>query len=440
MIIYSVTKQHLASPKPDFYELRLDLRNYSKFKIPKFFYHNPSIITLRDLCEGGRYSGAIDQKLDFFVKLLEETNFYIDVELTHLPSLLKKLKNKVLLRRTIISVHDPSTFDLSNVKNIIQFVGSSLAPSVSEYIENCFFLKLALRIDTFSQLHAVTELLSTLKMPYTLISSGKLSLISRILYQHLGSVATYYGRQGALTAQNQITQHDVQMFNLVHIDAEARIGGVVGGSQVKNSLGLDFYNTYFRLHRKNAVYLPFAIEDCADFIEFIKKTSLPLLGFSITMPFKEEITKHIQTADPMINLWLPRTGQTFNTDANALIEAFKLLNITLQTHILLLGNGAMARLVRQLLPNNRFLGDGQDNTKFTADVCLINATPLGHRGEDVLVHYQLPPFNKVIDLPYTNSDTKLIAYCKKHNIIYIDGKTFWKMQAKVQLQLFLGEL
>jgi len=419
MIIFSVSKPHLTSPRPDFYELRLDLRRLWH-KIPKFFFNHPTIITLRDECEGGNYGGSIAQKLDLFAKLLEETSLYIDIELTHLLKLIDKLNNKALLQKSVVSVHDLAEFDLARARTVIQR---------AEAVTNCFFLKFVFCIDTFAQLHAVVGLLCNIKVPYALLSTGKLSLITRILYLHLGGVATYYGKKGEITAPNQIDQLDVRTYNLVHINRETRIGGVVGGNQVKHSLGIDFYNTYFRLHRINAVYLPFAIEDCTDFVYFVKNSQLPFFGFSVTMPFKQEITKYINTTDHMINLWLPGSGKTFNTDIHALLYAFRHLNITPQTRIVLLGRGAMAQLVRQLLP--------EKPAETTNDVCLINATPLGHNGEDVFEYFQIPPFNTAIDLPYAQADTKLVAYCKELGLKYIDGKTFWRIQAKEQLKWFL---
>jgi len=419
MIIFSVSKPHFTSLRPDFYELRLDLRRAWN-RIPMFFFNHPTIITLRDRKEGGNYSGSIAEKLDLYIRLLEETSLYVDIELTHLPKLIEKLNNKALLQKSVVSVHDLAEFDFARAKTIIQR---------AEAVTNCFFLKFVFCIDTFAQLRAVVGLLSALKVPYVLLSAGKLSLITRILYSHLGGVATYYGKKGELTAPNQIDQLDVRTYNLVHINRETRIGGVVGGNQVKHSLGIDFYNRYFRLHRINAVYLPFAIDDCADFVYFVTNSQLPFFGFSVTMPFKQVITKYINTTDHIINLWLPCSGKTFNTDIHALLYAFRRLNITPQTRIVLLGRGAMAQLVRQLLP--------EIPAETTNDVCLINATPLGHNGEDVFDHFQIPPFNTAIDLPYAQADTKLVVYCKELGLKYIDGKTFWRIQAKEQLKWFL---
>ena len=47
---------------------------------------------------------------------------------------------------------------------------------------------------------------------------------------------------------------------------------------------------------------------------------------------------------------------------------------------------------------------------------------------------------KVVDLPYTQKNTLLINRCIENKMDYIDGKYFWKLQAKIQQQKFIAAI
>ena len=61
-----------------------------------------------------------------------------------------------------------------------------------------------------------------------------------------------------------------------------------------------------------------------------------------------------------------------------------------------------------------------------------------------LLHFQnklrIKSFEKIIDLPYKEKNTLLIKHCIENEIDYVDGKMFWKWQAKSQLKKFLNEI
>jgi len=436
MIILSLTSPPLKTTiSPHLYELRLDLTS-TPYHIPDFFYHHPTIITLRDSSQGGHFTGDIHQKLAFLTSLLDIKNFYIDIEFTHFHSLSKYITHKNHYKKIIFSIHDTSPFDLQRAINHIK---------QTKIITDCFFTKYVFQIDTYTQLLDIVGAVSDCHINHTLLSSGKLSLITRTLYAHLHSKVTYCCLPDCPTAPNQITTDAIATYNIKNITPETQVGGIIGNSQITHSLGIPFYNKYFADHRINAVYLPFVTDDCEDLIHFIKNSKISFYGFSITSPHKETMTKHISTDKPMINLWLPPSDHTDLTDTIALKIAFRKLNITTQTVIHIAGSGAIASIIPTLLPKNEIhylpkiprytIPTLYDSHK--PDVCVINATPLGQNGENLLIYYHIPTFHKVIDLAYTVGDTPLIRYCKIGNLPYVDGHTFWIWQAKPQLEAFL---
>ena len=431
---------------PDFYELRLDLRK-DCFSIPDFFLNKKAIITIRDRAEGGKYIGNIDTKITFLQKILDETNLFIDIELANKDLLLNNISPHQK-KRVIISVHDFSPKLKLSANYLLN--------------KSCFFYKFVINNNSISEFFEVYHYLNSLNIDYTLISIGYTSLLSRILYQHLGFKATYFGKKGHQTALNQMTERDVIRYDLINISPKTAIGGIIGSEQILNSLGLSFYNKYFQDNNINAVYLPIVIEkargdDLKLLVELVKSSSFFCFGFSITMPFKKEIGKWEVNTSPTsahslqggqdinrsYNLWIPNDNKSYLTDEDAFIEAFKKLHITKETKILLLGIGAMAKTVLKLLPENTiYIITRHSLTAFVEWVgegifCLINTTPLGTNGEDIREIYPNLKFHKVIDLPYSTEKTKLALYCQENNIPIVDGKQFWKLQAKKQLELFI---
>ena len=54
-------------------------------------------------------------------------------------------------------------------------------------------------------------------------------------------------------------------------------------------------NAAFRRERVNSVYLPLQTTNLNDLLTLIRE--IPLSGLSVTMPFKQEILKHLQKTD-----------------------------------------------------------------------------------------------------------------------------------------------
>ena len=395
------------------YELRLDLRK-NQFHIPRHFYNQKTIITLRDISEEGKYQGGINQKLDFYYHLLTTTSFYLDIEIKHLDIFASKYYIKNFYNRIIASYH-----------------GSTL-PQISSPINDLFFYKFVIPIDTYSELFTLSSQLSN----FCLLSTGKTSLISRILYKSFNSKAVYFGKKGYETSKHQITDEDIIKYNLININPSTQIGGIIGGEQILYSLGLNFYNNYFQEKKINAVYLPFIIEDIDDFKNFVKMSGLLFYGFSITMPFKRKIFSDKQNIEPVnpINLWIPSKNETYLTDEYAFRKSFVELGITEKTNVFIIGKGAMANLAISLLANNNIkIVSSREDIIYNNETpsLLINASPRNDITPNKLFDY-------VLDLPYYNKKTKLIEYCIKNKIKYIDGHQFWKWQAEKQLNIFVA--
>ena len=285
---------------------------------------------------------------------------------------------------------------------------------------------------------------------------GRLGKLSRLLHKHLGASGTFIGLEDHSTAFGQITEAEVDFYHLQAIRANSKIGGIIGGEQVEHSLGLKFYYDYFRKNNLDAFYFPFVVNELPDFRQWLDSCRFKdkFYGFSITMPYKKSFIRKT------INLYIPNRDFYLNTDQEAFYKALDANFITLKDTILVVGSGAMAKTAlsvfkgfQNLTLTCRNISSGQILTeKFNCDFLkisqaknqsfdlLINCTALGMNGEDFIQETGICNFKKVIDLPYHEGDTKLIEFCKNHEIPFIDGKQFWQWQAKRQLEEFMKEI
>jgi len=474
---------------PDFYELRLDLAS-KHYYVPIFYYTRKTIITLRNSNEGGMFNGQKSEKIDFYIKILNETDFYIDIELDDILLLYEKIDIN-MRQRLIISIHESSN---NNIKlfNLVK---------ENHFIYDCFFYKIVIMNSSFLDYFALYNNLEQLGIKYTLLSSGSTLHFSRILYKQLGFTATYFGKKGFETSPGQLVEEDVLKFNILNLNNDTSIGGIIGGKQILSSLGLTFYNNYFQNNNKNAVYLPFIIDNTFELDFFLNKITskkqnvkekrlhnwdnFNFYGFSITMPYKEEITKLLKIDNKIINLWVPKLNKIYMTDEDAFIKSFIKLQISQKTIIIIIGSGAMAKTALKILSNNKIYMINRNtiskknivneqrcidennstfntyiskinqnidtnsscselNYKFkdTNNICIINTTPIGMNMENFLEVFPLSNFDKVIDLPYTysNKTTPLTQFCIDNNIPVVDGIEFWYYQAKQQLEIFLSQI
>ena len=454
--IQEKTKKYRS--KFELLEFRLDYKkNLQEFQ--ENIINSKTIITIRDISEGGELKIPFSEKIKYYKKVITNHNCRVDLELIHYK------KNSINPENLILSYHNFSeNLKVEKLQKIIKL--SNSIPSK--------FLKIAVNINSFSDLLKIQSLISKSKKLVIFAGMGKLGKISRILYQQIGSSATFVGLNDFPTARGQLTIKEAEKYNLQKTSKSTKIGGIVGGKQVEQSLGISFYNDYFRKNKINAIYLPFVVENLDDFWKWIYNSKLIFYGFSITMPFKKEIgdrRKEIgesgfvalrgDTQDKefsAVNLYLPKTNEFLNTDLIAFRKSFEYLQVKKYERILIYGSGGTAEtalVVFQEFPNIYISGRNEKagkklaskyNSEFIPQIKLseesfdliINCTPLGMDNEDFLKRTNLKLPAKFIDLPYTTKKTPLIQKCEEENIPFVNGKMFWKWQAEKQLEKFVN--
>jgi len=435
-----------AEEYPDYWkEFRLDYsQNLDLFPIE--IIDDKTIITIRSKTEGGINYFDPRNKVKFYKKMISQKNCLCDLEINEIDD---HNISTIPAPNLILSYHDFSeNCDSIALKKIVE--KSNLYSSA--------YLKIAVNVNKYSDLVRISEVTSLSQRPVIFAGMGKLGKLSRILFRHLGAEATFIGLSDNPTALGQLTTQEAKFYKLRSITKKTKIGGIIGGDQVERSLGLKYYNDLFKQKKLDAAYLPFVTNDFGDLWKWVYKTDINFFGFSITMPFKKMIGK-MQNI-PIANLFLPKSDEMLNTDYTAFQRSTKYLRIKQENEILVFGSGATAETALLVLENfnNVILSSRKEfagkelakkyerkfiQLQYLDDLkidLIINCTPIGMNGEDFINVTNIKKFKKVIDLPYQIVDTKLIEFCKKNEIPFVDGKQFWQWQAEKQQEEFLKEI
>jgi 3-dehydroquinate dehydratase / shikimate dehydrogenase len=239
------------------------------------------------------------------------------------------------------------------------------------------------------------------------------------------------------------------LYRADRLDRRTKVYGVIG-NPVAHSLSPLLHNTGFVKRGMNAVYLPFLVGDLRDFLDAIRP--LGIAGFSVTLPHKERILRHLDECDDLaarvgaVNTVVVKGGKLLgsNTDPSGILRPLaRRIRISRQ-RLLICGAGgaaraaavafseagaevcihsrrperaqALARAVGGEAITRRHIGE----TRF--DV-IINATPIGmhpHRDASPLKAAELS-CRLVFDLIYRPRRTKLLCLAASRGIQTICG-------------------
>src|SRR5262249_40710581 len=127
------------------------------------------------------------------------------------------------------------------------------------------------------------------------VPMGEVGLPARILALREGSALAYAPVENA-TAPGQVSLEDFKNLYRAHLASQrTAVYGVVG-DPIGHSLSPLMHNSAFAARKIDAIYLPFLVRDLHDFIENL--SAFGLRGFSVTIPHKQSIMKHLADCEP----------------------------------------------------------------------------------------------------------------------------------------------
>jgi 3-dehydroquinate dehydratase/shikimate dehydrogenase len=310
---------------------------------------------------------------------------------------------------------------------------------------------------------------------------GDMGIPSRILGAKFGAPFTYV----AFNAERRVAPGIPSLEELHHVydyerlNADTAVYGVVG-DPVAHSLSPLIHNSAFRALGVNAVYVPFRVprEELAIFLKDF--AILPVSGYSVTIPHKEEVADLAPAKDDPVT-WIraantlvsgPKGFTAYNTDYQAALDSM-LAHIgelnpqepaTLRHRsTLLLGAGGVARALAHLLHRNgakltitnRTYARAQELAEELgcviapwegrhAVLCdlVVNATSVGMHpnvDESPLHASFFKPGMVVFDTVYTPETTLLVKEARARGCHVLTGVDMFVRQAALQFRLFTGQ-
>lgn len=460
----------------DVVELRFDC--LARNEVRKALTNLPSIkkqylITFRPKNQGGMREFTIGEQLKFWERVFWalEPGFMIDIELD--PKLLNTINPEKTVR--IVSSHDftggPKKGPLVDWDLLSSLIGNNI--------------KIAVQADDITDSIPVWKLLEYARdetnkiIPIAMGEAGKWT---RILGMAHGAFMTYASlKTGNETAPGQISAEDlIDVYRVRELDEKTAVYGIIGGN-TSYSVSPFMHNAAFKKCNLNSVFVPLQVKNLDEFMRRMVKSKtreieLNFAGFSVTIPHKQAILKHLDSVDETarkigaVNTVKVENGKYygFNTDAYGFIEPLKNICGDLQNaRVAVFGAGGAARAciyalkeegadvsllardpqkadvlardfgipVQQLTTDNRQLTTGFD--------IIINATPLGTKGaaenETVADAEQLEGVKLVYDLVYNPGETRLIREAKAAGILTLGGLEMLVEQGANQFKIWSGQ-
>jgi 3-dehydroquinate dehydratase / shikimate dehydrogenase len=300
------------------------------------------------------------------------------------------------------------------------------------------------------------------------IPMGEVALPARMLAVREGSAFTYAPVENA-TAPGQVSLEEIKrVYRLDRLTRRTQIYGVIG-DPVAHSLSPVMQNAGFQARRLDAVYLPFLVRDLRDFVESIEP--LGIRGFSVTIPCKERILRHLHGCDPLaakigaVNTVVVRAGGKlygYNTDYVGVLRSLESRIPLRGSRVLILGAGGAARAVAFALAQSGAIpcvtarrperaralaraagGEAIARASVRREFfdAIVNATPVGmhpHIADSPLAAAELN-CRLVFDTIYRPRLTKLLRLAGQRKIETVSGVEMFVAQGTAQFEIWTGQ-
>ena len=297
------------------------------------------------------------------------------------------------------------------------------------------------------------------------VPMGEIGLPARVLALAHGS-ALAYAAVGEKTAPGQLTLDEMKnLYRADRLGRHTKVYGVIG-NPVSHSLSPLLHNTGFIARKLNAVYLPFLVKDLRDFLGAIKP--LNIAGFSVTLPWKERILRHLDDCDPLaakigaVNTVVVRhKGKLYgcNTDYVGVLRALERRVRLRGSRVLLYGAGGVARAVAFALAQGGAIvcvcsrrseqarqlaravgGEAVERRRLGREFfdAIVNCTPVGmhpHPGRSPLRADELN-CRLVFETVYRPMRTRLLQLAERRGIETVSGMEMFIAQGVAQWELW----
>lgn len=441
-------------------ELRLDwLRNDAeRRKLLKWlgkqkFRDATFLATCRRKLAGGELNGDIQAELFWLMEARRAGCAWCDVEVEterELPD--QSIREYAVPRHVMLSIHDfdrtPKLPTCVSCPPHGEVDAVKIASNAQTIADSVRLLHLAARSRCF-----------------VAVPMGEIGLPGRLLALREGS-ALAYAPIGPATAPGQVGLRELKQLYRAHLlTRKTEVYGVIG-DPIRHSLSPLMHNTGFVARKRDAVYLPFLVHDLKDFLGAIP--DFGVRGFSITIPHKENILRHLADCDRLAadigavnTVVVRRDGSLYglNTDYVGVLRALERKMNLPGSRVLVFGAGGSARAAAFALARagaqvficarrdsaakklaRAVEGDAIPRSALKSENfdAILNTTPVGmHPQEDASpLSAQELRCNLVMDLIYRPLETKLLRLARKKRIATVAGLDMFLAQGFAQWEIW----
>lgn len=451
-----------------FIELRLDfLSKAVDFKRLSPHKHCPWMATFRRVTEGGRHPCKEDERIAILRQAIVSGLFeWVDLE-TDIADSVRRF-GKV---RRVISYHNmkETPHDLDSIYE------SMLRQDGDVY-------KIAVMTNSIADIEKVLRIQKSAPKPTVAFGMGDLGVPTRYTALKYGApwiYAAFNSERGIAPGLPNLDDFKTT-YPVRSINSQTEIFGLLG-DPVGHSFSPILHNHMYLRSKINAIYLPFRVPrgSLSEAIKIFE--SIPVSGYSVTIPHKEEAAALATEAESFVKLagsanTLVRrpNGEFFaaNSDNTAAVDSIKhhlaewypdgevpQLN---QLAVLILGSGGVARAIAHALhkegANLTIAARNMDKGAAIADEVhcklidwqgrhnihhdiVVNCTPVGMHpkvNESPFHRSAIVPGRIVFDTIYNPETTLLIREARETGCKVITGVDMFVRQAARQIELFTG--
>ena len=415
------------------------------------------IATCRRREAGGRFRGTVARQLLHLADALRAGCSWYDLEIESAAKCPPELLDVLLGEgRQLASAHF-----FSGARSSWKRLESNLARSRPDAIKIaalCRSLAESLRLLRLAQR----------RRDLVAVPMGDPALPARVLALREGSALAYAPVENA-TAPGQVSLHDMKnLYRADQLRRKTRIYGVIG-NPISHSLSPQLQNAAFQARKMDAVYLPFLVTQLPDFLAAIEP--LGIRGFSVTLPHKQNILRHLNDCDPMaaaigaVNTVVVRgAGKLYgyNTDYVGVLRALERCMPLRGSRVLILGAGGAARAVAFALAQSgasvcissrrsekaralaRAVGaEAVPRVSIRREFfdAIVNATPVGMHPRVARSPLEARELNcrLVFDLIYRPRVTRLLQLAARRGIETVSGLDMFLAQGAAQWEIWTGE-
>jgi 3-dehydroquinate dehydratase / shikimate dehydrogenase len=415
------------------------------------------IATCRRRAAGGRYGGAISRQLVHLADAIRAGCAWYDLEIETVRQCPSELISVLLGEgRQLVSAH----FFKRMPKNLSRIAAELRRGRPAA-------IKLAAQCDSLSDSRNLLDF-ARKQRNIVAIPMGDVALPARILALRERNAFAYAPVENA-TAPGQVSLAEIKdVYRADRLDPRTSVYGVIG-NPIGHSLSPAMQNAGFTARRINAVYVPFLVRELRDFLASIDP--LGIRGFSVTLPHKEKILRHLDGCDPLaarigaVNTVVVRGGGKlygYNTDYVGVLQALEKRIPLRGSRVLIVGAGGAARAVAFALGQagaavcvtarrperaralaNASGGEAIVRSRVRGEFfdAIVNATPVGMHPAVASSPLEARELNcrLVFDTIYRPRVTKLLELAARRGIETVSGVEMFVAQGAAQWEIWTGE-